>query len=263
MHQESSTPSLSLIPPTPIPEGAHAFAEKVHGLLDGRPKDEATVAEALDGMDGMLDAIAAGLYSMASMLVGEGEDSVRLVETAIATTEVSALHDTAQARKNNRRALCAAALSTLVQRDLGSLAAPEELEPARTCIEDDDLDAAGVSREELERMIAGPDRDRVRKWLESLPTAVRTIFVLRAVAGFTAVETAELLAAHGGPGAARWTADAVRELFRQGLCSLASQLIHASTARCFERVGYCGFTIFLTGNGCCRRCFPFPQRDAR
>jgi hypothetical protein len=105
------------------------------------------------------------------------------------------------------------------------------LEPAGTCIEDDDLDAAGVSGAELERMIAGPDRSRVRKWLESLPTAVRTIFVLRAVAGFTADETAELLAAHGGPKAEGWTEAAVRAVFRQGLCSLASQLIQATTAR--------------------------------
>jgi hypothetical protein len=57
---------------------------------------------------------------------------------------------------------------------------------------------------------------------------VRTVFVLRAVAGFCAFETAELLAAHGGPLAAGWNADAVRSVFRQGLCSLASQLLQAS-----------------------------------
>jgi hypothetical protein len=122
-------------------------------------------------------------------------------------------------------------LKTLAERDSGCLAAPEGLEPAETCIEDDDLAAAGVSGDELERMIAGPDRDRMRKWLASLPTALRTIFVLRAVAGFTAAETAGLLAAHGGPRAAGWTPAAVGELFRQGLCSLASQLIQASSTR--------------------------------
>jgi hypothetical protein len=55
--------------------------------------------------------------------------------------------------------------------------------------------------------------------------------VLRAVAGFTASETADLLATHGGPHSGGWTADAVRELFRQGLCSLASQLIQATAAK--------------------------------
>ncbi|MGD0914649.1 MAG: hypothetical protein ABR928_22365 [Terracidiphilus sp.] len=75
-------------------------------------------------------------------------------------------------------------------------------------------------------MIAGPDRDRVREWLTKLPTSLRTVFVLRAVAGFTSDETATLLAAHGGPDAEGWTSGAVRDVFRQGLCSLASQLIH-------------------------------------
>jgi hypothetical protein len=181
-------------------------------------------------MDDVFDAIAAGFYSMASMLVGEGEESVRLVETAVATAEVAACSDPHGARKSARRALCEAALEALAHRDAGSLAAPEGLEAIATCIEDDDLDAAGVSRDELERMIAGPDRERVREWLESLSTASRTVFVLRAVAGFTAAETAGMLAARGGPAAAGWTAEAVREVFRQALCSLASQLIQASTA---------------------------------
>ena len=80
-------------------------------------------------------------------------------------------------------------------------------------------------------MLAGPDRDRVRKWLASLATIPRTIFVFRAVAGFTPAETARLLAEHGGAKAAGWTEDAVREFCRQALCSLASQLIQASAAR--------------------------------
>jgi hypothetical protein len=78
-------------------------------------------------------------------------------------------------------------------------------------------------------MFAGPDRDRVRNWLAGLPTVLRTIFVLRAVAGFTTAETAGLLAEFGGPKAQGWTPDAVRDFFRQGLCSLASQLLKAAT----------------------------------
>jgi hypothetical protein len=229
MPQEISALHESLFPPKPIPAEARAFNRRIHDLLDGQPKDDATVAKALEGMDDIFELIAAGLYSLASMLVGEGEESARLVETAIATVEVSPSLDAIQSRKNSRRTLCGLALDVLVQRDPGSLAAPDGLEPAGTCIEDDDLDAAGVARQDLARMITGPDRDRVRKWLESLPAAVRTIFVLRAVAGFTAAETADLLVAHGGSKAAGWDATAVRAFFRQGLCSLASQLIHATT----------------------------------
>jgi hypothetical protein len=230
MTEETGTAIASLIPPQPIPAGARAFNDRVHGLLDGQPKDDATVAKALEGMDEMLDLIAAGLYSMASMLVGEGEDSVRLVETAIANAEISACHDPLEGRKNSRRALCSAALRLLAERDAESLAAPEGMETSTTCIEDDDLDAAGVSKAELEQMFAGPDRKRVRNWLASLPVALRTIFVLRAVAGFTTAETAGLLAEFGGPKAVGWTPDAVRDFFRQGLCSLASQLLKAASS---------------------------------
>jgi hypothetical protein len=231
MRQQPPAPDSSLIPPQPLPAEAVDFSRRVHGLLDGQPKDDATVAQAFEGMDGVFDMIAAGLYSMASMLVGEGEDSIRLVETAVTNAEVSDCAEPAEARRSSRRALTSAAIQLIASRDPASLSAPENLEPAATCIQDDDLDAAGVSREELESMIAGPDRDRVRRWLERLPTSMRTIFVLRAVAGFTSPETAELLAVNGGPQAAGWSADAVRELFRQGLCSLASQLIHATGGR--------------------------------
>ena len=178
----------------------------------------------------MLDAIAAGLYSLASMLIGEGEESVELVETAVATAEVSSFDNANQARKNSRLALSRAAIGILERRSSGCLAAPEGLGHARTCIEDEDLDAVGAGVE-FSQMFAGPDRDRVRTWLWSLPTEQRVIFALRAVAGFTSQETASMLANYGGPRASGWTADAVREIFRQALCSLASQLIHATKAR--------------------------------
>jgi len=216
-----------LIPKQAIPAGAEEFSQKLHGLLDGQQKDEATVSNALGGVDALLDVIAAGLYSMASMLVGEGEDSIQLVETAIARTDLSACKNADDARMSSRRALCGAAIELITERKPGSLAAPEWLEHVATCIEDDDLESAGISRAELESMLAGPNREHVKDWIEGLPTQTRTIFVLRAVAGFNAAETAEMLAGHGGPGAERWNADAVRETFRQGLCSLASQLIHA------------------------------------
>lgn len=231
MPEEAITPHSSLIPPQPIPAGAREFASRVHGLLDGHPKDSATVDRALEGMGAILDLIAAGLYNLASMLVGEGEDSVRLVETAVATAEISSRDTAEQARKASRMALCRAALELIARRDPASLTAPAEIPAAQTCIEDDELDAVGVSAAELERLFAGPSRDRVRKWLAALSTELRTVFALRAVAGFTAQETASLLAAHGGAAAAGWTPEAVREIFRQGLCSLASQLLHATNTR--------------------------------
>lgn len=198
-------------------------------LMQSQANEGTTGPEEYEDMDRLFDRMAAGLYSLAAMLVGEGEDSIHLIETAVATAEVSGCGGAEEGRRSSRLALVNAAVRLLAERDPGGLAAPADLEPAVTCIEDDDLDAAAEAREEMERMIAGPDRDRVRAWLESLPTSLRTIYVLRAVAGLTAAETAEVLACHGGLSAAGWTPEAVRELFRQGLCSLASQLIHATT----------------------------------
>jgi len=231
MSETHGNEHASLIPPKPMPEGAEAFTRSVQSLLDGRAKDEVEVKQALSGLDEMLDIIAAGLYSLASMLVGEGEESVRLVEHAVSTAEVTRRGDHFEARRSSRLALVKAALATIARREPLSLAAPAGETGSTTCIEDDDLDSAGVSAGELEQMIAGPDRDRVRAWLANLTTSLRTVFVLRAVAGFTSEETAALLAAHGGLAAAGWTSTTVREVFRQGLCSLASQLIHASAGR--------------------------------
>ncbi len=221
----------SLFPPQPLPEGAEAFSRQVHTLLDGQPKDEASVNRAFEGMDALFDRIAASLYSLASMLVGEGEESVRLVETAIATADIGSCSSPLEGRKSSRLALARAAIAAIERRHPGSLTAPASSAIRSSCMEDDDLEAAGTSAEELEHMLAGPDRDLFRDWLAQLPTAVRTVFVLRAVAGFTAPETAALIAASAGSTAARWTRESVRAVFRQGLCSLASQLLHASAAR--------------------------------
>jgi len=187
-------------------------------------------AEAFDSLKEIFEVVAAGLYSLASMLVGEGEDSARLVEDTIASAQVSPCADPQNARRCSRRALATAALELLSERCPGCLAAPEGLAPATTCIEGDNLDSAGISSEELARMLSGPERGQVREWLNSLPTWMRTVFALRAVAGFNSAETAALLKLHGGEKAAAWTPQVVSEVFRQGLCSLASQVLHAKAA---------------------------------
>lgn len=231
MPEETPISSSSLNSPRAFPESVGGLDSGAPGVSDRRPGNDVTVEEAFSGVDGMFDQIAAGLYSMASMLVGEGEDGIRVMEQAVTTADISGSSNAGEALHLSRRALAIAAIELMASRDSESLAAPVGLEHAVTCIEDDDLDAAGEAKEALERMIAGPDRERVRNWLESLPTGLRTVYVLRAVGELNATETAELLASHGGPQAQDWNPEAVRELFRQGLCSLASQLIHATAGR--------------------------------
>jgi DNA-directed RNA polymerase specialized sigma24 family protein len=184
-----------------------------------------------DDLKEILELVTAGLYSLASMLVGEGEESARLVEETIESAQVSPCADPQNARRCSRRALAVAALKLLAGRCPGCLDAPLGLTPATTCIEGDDLASAGISAGDLQGMMSGPERERVREWLEGLPTWMRTVFALRAVAGFNAAETATLLKLHGGPQAAAWTPQIVSEVFRQGLCSLASQVLHASAER--------------------------------
>ena len=58
---------------------------------------------------------------MASMLVGEGEASIGLVETAVARTDLKACSDAAEARRSSRRAQGAAAIELIAARTPGSL----------------------------------------------------------------------------------------------------------------------------------------------
>jgi hypothetical protein len=228
MPQEFNSPNNGQTPSAPVAAATEARAEQPHGLPEGQISGNAEAAKAFESIDDLIGRMAAGLYSVASMLLGEGEERVRLVETAVAAAEVSVCCDPAKARQSSLWALGAAALDLRDKRSPNCLAAPEGLEPATTCIEDDDLALAGISSEELKKMLGGEERNQVRNWLASLSIAMRTVFVLRAVGSLTAAETATQARQHGGPQAAAWTPELAREVFRQGLCSLASQLIHAS-----------------------------------
>jgi hypothetical protein len=205
-----------------LPEGNKGVYGGVRDRLEGDTPERT---------EDVVDRILTGLYNMAAMLMGEGENSALLVERAIESADVQGCKDEARAQFNSRRALCRAGIAFLAEQNPDCLAAPEALQPMKTCIEGNELESAGISREELERAIAGPQRELLRKWLESLSTPVRTIFVLHAIAGYTATESAFALATYGGPKAAAWNATETSELFRQGLCSLASQLVHASKER--------------------------------
>ena len=167
---------------------------------------------------------------MASMMAGEGEQSIRLVEEAIASSEVSACGSPVEARKSSRRALARRTIAALAAARPEAFLAPVESGPIASCIDDDDLAAAGISGAELELLLAGPERERMRTWIEGLPETQRTVFVLRAVAEIPSDEVAGLLAENGGAGAEGWDAEGVRGAFRQALCSLASNLIHATGA---------------------------------
>jgi hypothetical protein len=201
---------------------------------DSKTFPDKTLADTLDGQpvsnDVLLDQIAAELYHVASMILGEGEDTVRIVEEAVTQLDLTSAGNQDRIRHDARLAVAGEAVALLGQRNPADFVAPGENAGPVSCIEDDELDAAGVSRAELERMLTGPDQQHLRGWLEGLSVSLRVIFVLRAVAGLSSGEIAGVLGEHGGAQAQDWTPDAVRTEFRQGLCSLASQLLHASNA---------------------------------
>jgi hypothetical protein len=216
------------IPDQPLhPEGA-AFFSQISEMLDGQPKDPAVVETALSGWDGLMEKIAAELYHVGSMILGEGEETILLIEHVVANVDIPACSDHLDARHKSRLALGANAIGVLHKRNSASLRAPAGEDGPASCIEDDDLSAAGVTHAELEQMLTGPENQHLRSWLEGLPVSQRAIFVLRAIGGLSSIEVAVLLAENGGAEAQDWTPDGVRSSFRQALCSLASQLIHAT-----------------------------------
>jgi hypothetical protein len=182
------------------------------------------------GNDVLLDQIAAELYHITSMLLGEGENTIGIVEDAVTRLDLHLSSNLELTRHNARLDAASRAIVLLAQSDPAAFAAPAEDSGPASCIEDEELDAAGVSRAELERMLTGPDQQHLRSWLESLSDSTRVVFVLRAVAGASSGEVAGVLAEYGGQQAQDWTPGAVGAIFRQGLCSLASQLLHASNA---------------------------------
>jgi DNA-directed RNA polymerase specialized sigma24 family protein len=179
--------------------------------------------------ENQLERIASDLYRVGSMLLGQSEETLTLVERVVLDIDFSAASSRGEALHQARVKLAAQIIESIQRRGTDALAAPTESDfgPV-SCIEDDDLEATGITPAELEQMILGSGSEPLRDWLESLSVPFRTIFVLRAIAGLSTIEVAVLLAEHGGKSAEDWTPDAVRATYRQALCSLATQLIQAT-----------------------------------
>jgi hypothetical protein len=107
---------------------------------------------------------------------------------------------------------------------------PEPAAAAASCIETDDLGAAGLTGEQFGALFSGAGRAGMREWLDRLAPALRAVFVLRAVAGQDGEQTAESLRQSGARGAQAWRRDQVGTAYRQALCSLATCLISSRTA---------------------------------
>ncbi len=178
---------------------------------------------------GRAEHAALELFQTAALLLGDTTEAVSAVEETVAAVTVDPCADPGAARREAERKLlerCILRARTIHEEALQAPIAGER-PPVSSCIETDDLSAAGLRQGDVVRLIEGQGREGMRRWLEDLHPALRIIFVIRAVMGKSGDEAAECLRAAGaGP----WTASQVSDAFREALCALASSLVHASVA---------------------------------
>jgi len=196
---------------------------------------------------------ASNMYQLVIQLLSKEEDAVSVVESFVAGLEVRNSEDCkssriklinedgshvevlateandSQARLESKRRLVATALKRLAARDANLLAVPDIAAKTRKiCVDCEDLAASGITHAVFEDLLHGTRSAQVRAWLDGLDPVTRTVFVLRATAGFSSAETAQLLVANGGAVAAGWTQAAVSNTYRAGLCSLAASVIQSA-----------------------------------
>jgi hypothetical protein len=178
---------------------------------------------------------AVELYKLAALMLGDEGEALELVESTVADVEVDPCAEEDGAVDTARHHLIETAIARMNQVDPRAFAVPAPTGGPASCIEDDDLAAAGISAAQIAELINGAANvagsgDRLRTWLNELPRAQRAIFVQRAVLGWDNGVTAAALAKGVGtqPG---WSAAQVGESFRQALCSLANALVHSEAER--------------------------------
>ncbi len=183
------------------------------------------------GDSNAVGSIAEELFQLASLLVGGGGRALPLIEGALATVEIDPCMEPQAARQQARRAVTRAALAQLAaEQPLAFAGQAEDASEPSPCVHDDELQAAGVTPDQLRAWLQGQGQELglpARQWLEELPAAQRAVFVQRAVLGQGNEAAASLLREAGGEQTRNWTPEKVGNLFRRALCSLADSLAHA------------------------------------
>lgn len=189
------------------------------------------MAEGGCGDRGAVQGMAAELFELASLLVGDEDRALRSIEGALASMEIDPCLNPETAKEQARASVVRSALMELAGEHPAALATAEAPVGENPCIQDDDLEAAGVTQNQLREWLRAQEKPELRKglraWLEGLPVAQRAIFVQRAVLGQGNEAAASLLRETGGEAAGGWTSQRVSQTFRLALCSLANSLAHA------------------------------------
>lgn len=170
---------------------------------------------------------AAELYQLAALMLGDERQAAEVAESTVAQINIDPCAESEASINAARAHLVEAAVSRLSRKEPKAFDAPEGASDPAGCIEDDDLAAAGVSASELAGLLRDPGRGVLRGWLNKLPAAQRTVFVLRAILGWDNATAAAMLSKAV---ARKWQAGQVSDLFRQALCSLATSLAQTAKA---------------------------------
>jgi DNA-directed RNA polymerase specialized sigma24 family protein len=174
---------------------------------------------------------AVELYQLAALMLGDEGEAANLVESTVADVDVDPCASEESAVDTARHHLVEAAVARMNEAEPGAFTAPAKTGGPATCIEDDDLAAAGISGEQIAELLKGAGNGmQLRSWLDQLPAAQRAIFVQRAVLGWNNDATAASLA-NGSGSKPAWSSAQVADTFRQALCSLANSLVHAGAPR--------------------------------
>jgi DNA-directed RNA polymerase specialized sigma24 family protein len=206
-------------------QAVHAETLKAAAVDAQVPGTNAAVGQpggCADSVD--LEAEVRELFQTAALLVGDETAALELVEQSVAAVEMDPCAEGEAARASYGR--------ELLERTLGRVASlyPRQMQPAAAaelggCVETDELEAAGITRHQLEEMLSGSSRRRMRQWLEGLGPVERVVFVLRAVLGRSSADSASLLS--GSTGAA-WDTAHIGGAYRSALCSLASAMVQSA-----------------------------------
>jgi DNA-directed RNA polymerase specialized sigma24 family protein len=179
----------------------------------------------------MAEDTAVQLFQIAALMLGDEQEAVSLVEETVARVETDPCAEATVAYAEARSLLVRTAMQRMAGLYPEAFAGPvPDPTEADSCIETDDLGAAGLTGEQFGALFSGAGRAGMREWLDRLAPALRAVFVLRAVAGQDGEQTAESLRQSGARGAQAWRRDQVRTAYRQALCSLATCLVSSRTA---------------------------------
>lgn len=174
------------------------------------------------------DRAALELFQIAALVLGDEDQAVSAVEAGLRESEIDPCDDPEGSRRIVRERVMAEAIRLASAGKEALFAAPEGSSEVSSCLEEDELSAVGISPSQLNDLVQGTGKERMREWLEQLPPVSRIIFVLRAVSGFSGEQAAAFLRSNAGPSAAGWGVESVSTVFRQTLCSLTSLLVQSA-----------------------------------